>query len=111
MNTSTVYISIGNSDNKLTQSQWHTYIDDVRHSVNTYAKKVHGEWFSLPDSAYQNACWCVEIRRGTPVSELRNELIEHAFYYLQDSIAWAVAETEFLQPDADPKPSHREMFT
>lgn len=59
------YISIGNSDDRLTQSRWSDFISDVRGLLLTGEWRdrlqIHGEWFSAPDQPWQNANWCVEI--------------------------------------------------
>jgi len=56
----TVYISIGNSDDKLTQAEWSQYVVEIIARVVSIGH-THGAWFSLPHTAYQNACWCVEF--------------------------------------------------
>lgn len=92
----TVYISIGNSDDKLTQAEWAAFYRDANLLVREYAEGVHGQWVSEPASAWQNACWCIEIDRGL-VSNLKQRLGELAGKYRQDSIAWAeTPSTEFL---------------
>lgn len=95
---STVYISIGNSDDKLTQADWAKYVSIVRSIMRTEAGTVHGEWLSLPDSRWQNACWCVEVDDDCR-SGLRESLAGAAHYARQDSIAWAeVASVDFITP-------------
>lgn len=94
----TVYISIGNSDHKLTDQQWQEY-RDLTHELLTevgITSAVHGSWQSFVPS-YVNACWCVEV---PPEHEdaLKDTLRQLAAKFEQDSIAWAVAETEFLKP-------------
>lgn len=102
-----VYISIGNSDDKLTQAEWADYYRKVSQAVRT--GHVHGQWVSEPASAWQNACWCIEFDPDTRlvtsdghehsrVEWLRRRLTELAREYRQDSIAWAEARTEFLTP-------------
>lgn len=92
----TVYASIGNSDDKLTQLHWHYYASDFVAAIRLHAQQVHGQWYSLPNSCYQNACVCFVID-SEAVSDLRAELASVRIEYEQDSIAWAVApETEFV---------------
>lgn len=96
MDSVIVYISIGNSDDKLSQVAWSNFCDDVHSEVECWSTVIHGRWFSAPDSAYQNACWCVELTNGEPQT-LKKALAELATRYGQDSIAWAeVQATEFL---------------
>lgn len=94
----TVYVSIGNSDDKLTQAEWSNFYTHV--SIILRSRRgllIHGEWVSEPTLAWQNACWCIEVPEEQ-VEPLRVALKAIAALYRQDSIAWAVAEVEFLTP-------------
>ena len=82
-----VYISIGNSDDTLTQSRWADYVQDVRDAISDEADKFHGQWFSDSASAFQNACWCAEIH-PLLTNDLKETLRGIAAEYDQDSIAW-----------------------
>lgn len=93
----TAYISIGNSDDKLTQTAWHEYYVATTHAIEWAARQMHGRWLSDSSSPFQNACWCVELHPDW-VEPLKSRLVGVAAEYRQDSIAWAVAETEFLAP-------------
>jgi len=103
-----VYVSIGNSDDKLSQNQWHAYCAAVDRTFELAARYtgsiVHGRWYSLPNEQWQNACWCVEFTEPDEmaqiIGEYRAELGRLAGVFGQDSIAWAVAPvTEFLAPE------------
>jgi hypothetical protein len=95
-----VYISIGNSDDKLTQMQWAKFYRKVNlhiHSVMNIG--FHGQWVSESSSAWQNACWCVELTyvRESEVEQLKHGLKNLATEFKQESVAWAeVTLTEFL---------------
>lgn len=100
-----VYISIGNSDDKLTQARWAQFVLDVNACVDFLlddrTAQVHGRWLSASDYPWQNACWCVELiedpHLGTRADWLRVQLRHIAATYEQESIAWAeVKTTEFL---------------
>lgn len=90
-----VYISVGNSDDKLSQEIWSFLLDDVVGRSMNHASNIHGIWFSEPRSRYQNACICVEVP-GERLEALRWEMQHIARAYGQDSIAFAVAEVEML---------------
>lgn len=91
-----VYISIGNSDDKLTQIEWAQYIDEMRALVVS-GGHTHGAWFSVPDSPYQNACWCIEFATAADAADARRAAIEIRARYRQDSVSWAVVtEAEFI---------------
>lgn len=99
-----ILVSIGNSDDKLSQREWSRFIEDARHAIY-YAVQaavalpaaVHGEWFSAPDSPWQNANWCVELVPGSlTYNGLRRAMQELCKQYRQDSIAWTEGPVEFL---------------
>ena len=94
----TVYVSIGNSDDKLSQRRWHEFWVSVRNvTVREFAERVHGEWPSIGIGPYQNACICMEIDVAD-VEACKASLAQVAAEFGQDSIAWAVATTEFIGP-------------
>ncbi|GAA4225994.1 hypothetical protein GCM10022254_09420 [Actinomadura meridiana] len=98
----TVYASIGNSDDKLTQTRWSGLAQRFVNEINQFASRIHGVWYSAPDSRYQNACVCFEIT-GARAPYLREYLAAACKDFDQDSIAWAVVQgTEFITPDATP---------
>ena len=93
----TVYVSIGNSDDKLTQDQWRMYQLIVRAALRKHAQEIHGEWYSVPTAQYQNACFCVVLRDGDLAEMVKMQLAEIRETYRQDSVAWAEAPvTEFI---------------
>jgi hypothetical protein len=92
----TVYVSIGNSDHKLSDEQWLEF-RNLTHELLTdlgLTSAVHGAWQSFVPK-YVNACWCVEVK---PEHEdvIKQTLSDLARKFAQDSVAWAVADTEFL---------------
>jgi hypothetical protein len=90
------YISIGNSDDKLSQAEWSSFWNDTRAELIGAGAQFHGQWVSPGTDAWQNACWCVELNDKI-VSELKANLSHLTEQYRQDSIAWAeVPRTEFL---------------
>lgn len=122
-----VYISAGNSDDKLLQAEWAEligFIDKVlaANRVTTTSSRpgflpalepmvhVHGRWFAAPDVPWQSVCWCVEFdperqiitadgRNTTLELDLRLRLSLAAKRWRQNSIAWAPTPlTEFIQP-------------
>ena len=97
----TVYASIGNSDDKLSQQRWSVYAQSFVSTIHRHVSprylpgQVHGIWYSAPDAPWQNACVCFE---ATPeqAALVRQDLEELRKHQEQDSIAWAVARTEFI---------------
>lgn len=90
-----IYITIGNSDDKLPQRRWAEFYADVDAVVRAQASKVHGAWMSNPIDPWQNACWCVEAPNLTV---LERDLAAMAYRYGQDSIAVAGAAVQFVEP-------------
>lgn len=94
-----VYIGIGNSDDKLTQTQWASYIDRVHLTCLTAGEMVQ-ETFSKPDVPWQNACFCVRVKPARQLW-LERKLEVIAGQFRQDSISWAPAVTTLLRPKVE----------
>lgn len=93
----TIYITIGNSDDKLLQREWASFSAEVFELLNETATEIHGQWFSAPDSPYQNACICAVIE-SYDEEDLRAELAALGTKFRQESIMWVEArETVFLK--------------
>lgn len=98
-----VYISIGNSDDKLSQMEWGKFYRKTDLIIQGYRHQgleIHGRWVSQSADYWQNACWCVETNPmgATLINLLKNQLRDVAADFNQDSIAWAEATTQFLTP-------------
>lgn len=94
----TIYISIGNSDNKLSQHQWANFHNAVSYVVCATAKTVWGEWVSESTSEFQNACWGVAVYSDA-IPNLKAKLAQLAHVYKQDAIMWAeVTNMETITP-------------
>ena len=92
----TVYASIGNSDDKLTQAEWCAFTLSFVNTIKLLAERILGEWYSAPKSPWQNACvGFIVSEQNAPF--LKSKLADLAPRYRQDSIAWAeVSTTLFL---------------
>lgn len=92
----TISILIGNSDDKLKQSEWSEYIQAVQMIIASLEYPIHFHGYSQGDAPWQNACWVVEANDGFYV------LVEHlqmvAWAYRQDSIAVVEGDTTFVKP-------------
>lgn len=92
----TVYVGIGNSDDKLTQFEWAAFVADLRSIASGFATQLLGEWFSLPDKQWQNCeiAWTMPAQR---LAWLRQDLGDLRAKFRQDSIALAIVDrTEFI---------------
>lgn len=92
----TIYLAIGNSDDKLTQLEWSYFIKDVEDRVVPMATEVYGRWFSAPDDPWQNACWALQFKSVQRETEAEKIVTEIRKRYRQDSAAWSIAETRFI---------------
>lgn len=91
----TVVINIGNSDNKLTQSEWSSYIDHMNQVTNEFTDRTHfcgGSSFDVP---WQNACWVCEIRQDQTQS-LMEAIRCCRQKWKQDSAAVTIGTTELI---------------
>ncbi|MBP2331255.1 hypothetical protein JOF56_011640 [Kibdelosporangium banguiense] len=94
--TITVYASIGNSDNKLTQQEWANFLSEFHSAMARHATGFYGQWYSSPTSPFQNACIAIQLPADS-AGLLRSLLTEIRQRYRQDLVAWAVVpETEFI---------------
>lgn len=90
-----VYISAGNSDDKLTQRDWALLQTRIVNEIRQLAH-IHGNWYSAPHAAFQNMCVCAEMTEAS-AGMLKATMAELASQFRPDSIAWAeVPSTEFL---------------
>jgi hypothetical protein len=93
----TVYISIGNTDGKLSPAEWAAFYRATGETIARRSIRMHGAWHSIPATPYSNACWAVDVYLFE-VRLFKDELRQLAARFRQDSIAWAPATTEFLTP-------------
>jgi hypothetical protein len=99
------YISLGNSDDKLTQREWADFIAITREfltgnpgsSLGGKFWQVHGEWYSRPDHPWQNANFCVEINVEDE-QYLLDQMYVLAETCRQDSIAVVIGHPVFVGP-------------
>lgn len=92
-----VYVTIGNSDDGLTQARWSEYCAQVEHLITGVAPTVYGIWFSRSDSRWQNACFSFEAYEGAWADHLKSRLADIAHAYEQKSVAWVEGTVEFIE--------------
>jgi hypothetical protein len=85
-----VYVSVGNSDDKMTQADWAVFQSRILSEVKALASEIHGVWYSAPMTPYQNMCICAEVASDR-AAELKGFLTEAREYFGQDAVAWAEA--------------------
>lgn len=89
----TVTLQIGNSDNKLTQEEWHYFVAECQKSIEKHAKEIHFFGGSPNWYPWQNVAW---IFCGDNFNTLKCELKDIRQAFRQESIAWSESETEFV---------------
>lgn len=94
--TCVAYVSIGNSDDELTQHEWSNFIRELKNVLSDFSGRTYGEWFSASDSTWQNMCVCKELERDD-LDRLRAALRALRRFYRQDSVALVIVDqTEFV---------------
>lgn len=91
----TVIIQIGNTDNKLTQTEWAHFVEAIRRLVTDHARRIHFGGGSSYDDPWQNACWVAEVTDSS-IDAFRQALTETRNSFQQESVAFTVGETEFV---------------
>lgn len=91
----TAAIQIGNSDDKLSQSDWSKFVEQMRFAVADSADALHFFAASEGSSPWQNACWVIEIDEGEIASFLC-EIERIRKNYKQDSVAVLIGKAEFI---------------
>jgi hypothetical protein len=91
----TAVVQIGNSDDKLTQNEWSNFIDIVNELIIRYQSGIHFYGFSIPNAAWQNACWVILIEKQD-IIDLKKKLQATKAEFKQDSIAVTIGETEMV---------------
>lgn len=92
----TVVISIGNSDDKLTQKQWSEFVMTVEKLLRRTRSQIHFSGGPSNSAPWQNWCWVVNLDGGN-LEMLRLHLKDICSKYKQESIALTVGMTELIQ--------------
>jgi len=90
-----VTVLIGNSDDKLTQKQWHDFVNEVDLLISSWSQTV---WFfgaSPGFTIWQNAAWVFEMMSEDIVGfSIELTLVRERFY--QDSVALIEGLTQLI---------------
>ena len=92
----TVTIQIGNTDNKLTQSQWADFCNQIHSEITISGGNIHFSAPSVGWADWQNAAWVFEIENDPRMPLLKQSISELGKINLQDSVAWTEGTTEFI---------------
>ena len=91
----TITLQIGNSDDKLTQAEWHTFFAEVDILVQKYASVIHFSGTSNGAALWQNACWVFEAGEHGHKKFVRG-LVALREKYAQEAIAVTAGETSLI---------------
>lgn len=91
----TVTIQTGNSDNKLTQQEWASFVKLLKETISLHAKIIHFFGGSSTWESWQNVAWVIEVHESDlePLKTVVTELREH---FRQDSVAWTEGITKMV---------------
>jgi hypothetical protein len=89
MGIRTIYATIGNSDDKLSQARWAEFAREFVKIIRIQADEIHGVWWSGPDQPWQNCCVGFSVKdEGDRTELLRESLALLRQHYDQDAVAW-----------------------
>ena len=90
-----VVISIGNSDNKLTQLQWSDYVSEVEDLIYKSYCRIHFFAGSETYKPWQNVLWLLEFNEVyLPMLEAELKVIRER--YNQDSVAIMIGKVKLI---------------
>lgn len=91
----TICISIGNSDNKLTQMEWSAFVSDLDKIIQKYEATRHFFGGSVTWAAWQNVMWCCELPTDS-VDEIKRAISLVRIHYRQDAAFILYGSGEFV---------------
>lgn len=89
-----ITVSIGNTDNKLTQQKWNDFVETVEAEIKREGN-IHFFGGAPNWERWQNVAWIVEV--GDNWDVLRKVLSKWCKYYNQDSIFVLEGKAIFLK--------------
>ena len=84
-----ILVEIGNSDDKLTQSDWSKFVERTNSLIARHSETIYFYGSSSTIAPWQNAAWHFSVADWDTVCTLREGLDYLRFFYKQDSIAWS----------------------
>jgi len=90
----TVVVQIGNSDDKLKQSEWSQFFEDMARAMDS-GNQVHFSGTSRGDAPWQNACFVSEFPEES-LPGLINWVSAIGKMWHQDSVAITIGDTKFV---------------
>ena len=91
----TITIQIGNTDDKLKQKEWASFVMNMHNAILRNCAAVHFFGGSTTWEQWQNVAWVVECNLDS-VAVLKIAVENTRRAYFQDSAAWTEGETIFI---------------
>jgi hypothetical protein len=91
----TTIVQIGDKDNKLTQQEWASYVEETHTLVVKYSDNIYFFGVSSTYAYWQNVCIVFELTSGTSNS-FKYDLVTIRMKYRQNSVACIEGETSFI---------------
>lgn len=95
----TITIQAGNTDNKLTQQEWYSYVYEMNNLIRAGAACVIDGMHFFGGSSnwepWQNVCWVVEFDPRF-MQEILGDIKRIRQKYKQESVAVTTGNTEFI---------------
>lgn len=91
----TIMVSIGNSDNKLTQKEWADFVELIDDAIRTGSISVHFMGGAANWMPWQNVAWLFDCDEAE-IDSFKSYFQSTKERYNQDSIAWLEGDTLFL---------------
>ncbi len=91
----TVSVQIGNGDDKLSQSQWHRFVVEMKQLIEAHCRQLH--FFGAPENwcPQQNVAFIFDIDDGR-IEQLQIRIADLRQHFLQQSAAWTEGVTRFI---------------
>ncbi len=91
----TITVSIGNTDNKLTQAQWSEFVEHVNKAVLAFAKNVHFFGGSANWMPWQNVAWILDCE-DEKIFVFKETITFRRMQYNQESACFLESVSEFI---------------
>lgn len=91
----TVAVQIGNTDNALSQQDWHRFVKECEDIITGLSDHLHFSGGPANSMPWQNWAWIFECDEKSDLM-IQQNLAAAAKRYGQDSIAWTAGETQFI---------------
>ena len=92
----TITIQIGNTDDKLTQEEWASFVGTISALLEDSNASIH--FFGAPPNyeRWQNAAWVFVAEDWISEQAVKSEVVDIRKLFKQSYLAWTEGVTEFI---------------